>query len=103
MEKQMPITTIQMQDEPPETSEEKKAFNDFVMRLFARNEETAKWSTILAARKTNIIEEMAAIATIQESDPTDIQAISGSKLTLSNSFYNNALLQSQQSFLWSLI
>jgi hypothetical protein len=50
-----------------------------------------------------ISEEQAAIATIQKSDPTDIQAISASKLTLSNSFYNNALRQSQQSFLWALI
>jgi hypothetical protein len=51
----------------------------------------------------NAAEEKAAIATIKESNPTDIQAISASKLTLSNSFYNNALRQSQQSFLWSLI
>ena len=51
----------------------------------------------------SIAEEKAAIATIKESNPTDIQAISASKLTLSNSFYNNALRQSQQSFLWSLI
>jgi hypothetical protein len=48
-------------------------------------------------------EEKAAIATIQKSDPTDFQAISGSKLTLSNSFYNNALSQSRLSFLWALI
>lgn len=52
---------------------------------------------------TNIVEEEAAIGTIQKSDTTDIQAISASKLTLSNSFYNNALRQSQKSFLWSLI
>lgn len=49
------------------------------------------------------VDERAAIATIQKSDPTDFKAISGSKLTLSNSFYNNALRQSQQSFLWALI
>ncbi len=52
---------------------------------------------------TYIAEEQNAIATIQKSEPTDFQAISASKLTLSNSFYNNALRQSQQSFLWSLI
>ena len=57
----------------------------------------------LFAHPTNIVEEKAAISTIQESNPTDIQSISASKLTLSNSFYNNALRQSQQSFLWSLI
>ncbi len=51
----------------------------------------------------NLADQKAAIATIQKSDPTDFQAISGSKLTLSNSFYNNALRQSQQSFLWALI
>ena len=51
----------------------------------------------------NVVAEKAAISTLQKSDPTDIQAISASKLTLSNSFYNNALRQSQQSFLWSLI
>jgi hypothetical protein len=50
-----------------------------------------------------IAEEQNAIATIQKSEPTDFQAISASKLTLSNSFYNNTLRQSQQSFLWSLI
>ncbi len=49
----------------------------------------------------NVAAEKAAISTIQQSDPTDFQAISASKLTLSNSFYNNALRQSQQSFLWS--
>jgi hypothetical protein len=43
------------------------------------------------------------IAPIQKSDQSDFQTISTSKLTLSNSFYNNALRQSQQSFLWSLI
>ncbi len=51
----------------------------------------------------NVAEERAAIETIKQSDPTDFKAISASKLTLSNSFYNNALRQSQQSFLWSLI
>jgi len=52
---------------------------------------------------SNVAAEKAAISTIQQSEPTDFQAISASKLTLSNSFYNNALRQSQQSFLWSLI
>ena len=55
------------------------------------------------APRISFVEEQAAIATIQKSEPTDIQAISASKLTLSNSFYNNALRQSQQSFLWALI
>jgi hypothetical protein len=47
--------------------------------------------------------ENAAIATIQKADQTDFQAISATKLTLSNSFYNNALRQSQQSFHSALI
>jgi hypothetical protein len=54
-------------------------------------------------KDTKGIEEQIAIATIKEANPTDIQEISASKLTLSNSFYNNALRQSQQSFLWALI
>lgn len=51
----------------------------------------------------NVSEEKAAIAALEQSDPTDFQTISASKLTLSNSFYNNALRQSQQSFIWALI
>jgi hypothetical protein len=50
-----------------------------------------------------LIDERAAIEELKKSDPTDFQTISASKLTLSNSFYNNALRQSQQSFLWALI
>lgn len=53
--------------------------------------------------KINIVEELAAINALRKSDPTDFQAISASKLTLSNGFYHNALSQSQQSFLWALI
>src|SRR6266568_5052922 len=62
-----------------------------------------KLGNALTYMSTNTAEEKAAIKTIQSSDLTDIQAISASKLTLSNSYYNNALRQSQQSFLWSLI
>src|SRR6266581_3355798 len=59
------------------------------------------WSSLLS--KHNVYEEKAAISNIQQSDQSDFQTISGSKLTLSNSYYNNALHQSQQSFLWALI
>ena len=65
--------------------------------------EFAPGLTLYPAYKMSIAEEKAAIATIKESNPTDFQVISASKLTLSNSFYNNALRQSQQSFLCSLI
>ncbi len=54
------------------------------------------WSSLLS--KHNVYEEKAAISNIQQSDQSDFQTISGSKLTLSNSYYNNALHQSQQSF-----
>jgi len=65
--------------------------------------ELARGNLKLYPTSINAAEERAAIETIKQSDPTDFKAISASKLTLSNSFYNNALRQSQQSFLWSLI
>src|SRR5690348_11254481 len=65
--------------------------------------EAMPYVSSISLANPNISEEQSAIATLQQSDPTDIQAISASKLTLSNNFYNNALGQSQQSFLWALI
>ena len=98
----MSINLIKLQEAvqslPPEKLEELMA------RLnLQTKEEVEGWYKLLQPKHIRINEEKAAIATIQQSNPTDIQAISASKLTLSNSFYNNALRQSQQSFLWSLI
>ena len=98
----MSINLIKLQEAvqslPPEKLEELMA------RLnLQTKEEVEGWYKLLQPNHIRINEEKAAIATIQQSNPTDIQAISASKLTLSNSFYNNALRQSQQSFLWSLI
>jgi hypothetical protein len=92
---------------PLTSEEEKKRQEDVLQRIEAKlsyiNHETGVATLTPYFSYQNIAEEKAAISTIQQSDPTDFQAISGSKLTLSNSFYNNALRQSQQSFLWSLI
>jgi hypothetical protein len=71
--------------------------------LSFRERQFLKYAIHSRLDQINIDEQIEAIKTIQESDPTDFQAISASKLTLSNSFYNNALLQSQQSFIWALI
>src|SRR2546429_2179821 len=65
--------------------------------------EAMPYVSSISLTNKNISEEQAAIASLQQSDPMDFQSISASKLTLSNSFYNNTLRQSQQSFLWSLI
>jgi hypothetical protein len=106
MEKKM--TYFELKNTSPPLSEEERiqqistvlqTLNDYT----GKGPEFAPSLTFYPPYKTNIVEEKAAIATIQQSNPTDIQAISASKLTLSNSFYNNALRQSQQSFLWSLI
>jgi hypothetical protein len=92
------------EDEPQETPEERqnKLLYSLAREYFQNEAKANSWNKFLANAR-NIAEERAAIATIKESDPTDFKAISGSKLTLSNSFYNNALRQSQQSFLWALI
>ena len=98
----MSINLIKLQEVvqslPPEKLEELMAKLNLQTK-----EEVEGWYKLLQPKHIRINEEKAAIATIQQSNPTDIQAISASKLTLSNSFYNNALRQSQQSFLWSLI
>jgi hypothetical protein len=118
----MPITVSQLQEKCPPLSpeEEIKVFQDFQQQMKELIINTVKiqypkpgmYDDVLEAMpyvssisliNPDISEEKAAIATIQQSDPTDFQAISASKLTLNNSFYNNALRQSQQSFLWALI
>jgi hypothetical protein len=100
----MSVTENQIQYEPQESDEEiwtlAYGYKKPIQVLIA---EALKWRNSPSNNQRNIFEEKVAIETIQQSDPTDIQAISASKLTLSNSFYNNALRQSQQSFLWALI
>jgi hypothetical protein len=106
MEKQMAYFELK-NTSPPLSEEERMQQTSAVLQTLndyrEKVPEFAPSLTFYPPYKTNIAEEKAAIATIQESDPTDFQSISASKLTLSNSFYNNALRQSQQSFLWSLI
>jgi Cyanobacterial TRADD-N associated 2-Transmembrane domain len=96
MEKEMTVTGDQLPDEPSQRDKLDKLFEEHL-------DEDHYSSPITFKPYFNVAAEKAAITTIQQSDPTDFQAISASKLTLSNSFYNNALRQSQQSFLWSLI
>lgn len=51
----------------------------------------------------NYSEEKAAIAAIQQSDPTDFQQIAATQLELANSYYTAVRIQSAQSFLWSRV
>lgn len=95
----MPEEDNHIEDEPLSDEELKLQYSEWSE---SQEQEYKGWMNSLTYQ-TNIAQERAAIATIQKSDPTDFQAISASKLTLSNSFYNNALRQSQQSFLWALI
>lgn len=99
----MDITTINEQtSEEPSKSPRREHIE--ITELAAELFDTVRaGSSITFKPNFNVAAEKAAISTIQQSDPTDIQSISASKLTLSNSFYNNALRQSQQSFLWALI
>ena len=90
----MTTSAGELLDEQPEVEENVEALQKKVFWSNLRDRFT---------QPTNIAKEQAAIATIQESDLADFQAISASKLILSNSFYNNMLRQAQQSFLWSLI
>ncbi|HEY6287544.1 MAG TPA: hypothetical protein VIX20_17885 [Ktedonobacteraceae bacterium] len=107
----MTITESQLQDEPQLTPEEERIKAEVLQRIqekidrIEQESGSSLYSIIskIFAPDIDIFEGQAAIAAIQQSDPTDFKAISGSKLTLSNSFYNNTLRQSQQSFLWSLI
>jgi hypothetical protein len=98
MEQEMTVTGDQLPDESsrPKHIELTELAEELYNEVFPA-------SSITFKPYLNVEDEKAAISTIKQSEPTDFQAISASKLTLSNSFYNNALRQSQQSFLWSLI
>jgi hypothetical protein len=99
----MGITTLNEQpsEEPSESSEEKHIeLSQLAEELYNT---VFPSSSITFNPNLNVPAENFAISTIQKSETTDFQSISASKLTLSNSFYNNALRQSQQSFLWALI
>ncbi len=65
--------------------------------------EAMPYISSISLTNPNISEEKAAIAALEQSDPTDFQQIAASQLDLALSYYKSVRDQSEQSFLWSRI
>ncbi len=84
---------------PSSPEEEKKLWAEFAQQLnFMSQTKDEPLPSIAPPYEAKV-----AIADLQESDPTDFQAIAASQLKLANSYYNSVRNQSDQSFLWSRI
>src|SRR5437763_16363397 len=71
--------------------------------IYENVSEAIPYVSSISLTNPNISEEKAAIAALEQSDPTNFQQIAATQLRLSESYYNSVHDQSEQSFLWSRI
>jgi hypothetical protein len=101
----MPVKASILIEEWAKLSPEEKEKQIEELQLKSK-EESENWNkrvSILFPTSINIAEEQAAIAAIEQSDPTNFQQIAATQLELANSYYTAVRIQSAQSFLWSRI
>jgi hypothetical protein len=101
----MPVKASKLIEEWAKLSPEEKEKQIEELQLKSK-EESENWNkrvSILFPTSINIAEEQAAIAAIEQSDPTNFQQIAATQLELANSYYTAVRIQSAQSFLWSRI
>lgn len=65
--------------------------------------ETMPYVSSISVINENISEEQAAIAAIEQTDPTNFHAIASHMLELSNEHYTSVRIKSEKSFSWSII
>src|SRR6266700_233503 len=99
----MPVKASKLIEEWAKLSPEEKEKQIEELQLKSK-EESENWNkrvSILFPTSINIAEEQAAIAAIEQSDPTDFQTIATHMLELSNDHYTSVRTKSEKSFSWT--
>jgi hypothetical protein len=107
-EKQMPLYTNQLNEVKSNPELQELKINAIKIQYpkpgtYEDVREAMPYISSISLIDPNVSEEKAAIAALEQSDPTNFQQIASTQLELSNSYYTSIRNQSTQSFKWSLI